>query len=86
MKIKFVCAPCLRNGQVIEPDKNRKILQCKSKAFVSSVCVQIVPVSFHGRKTVHIRKKIKAVRRAKESRQFRSNCKPKGKRFLGFSS
>ncbi|XP_035303384.1 zinc finger CCCH domain-containing protein 7A isoform X3 [Cricetulus griseus] len=30
MEIKFVCAQCLRNGQVIEPDKNRKY--CSAKA------------------------------------------------------
>lgn len=30
MEIKFVCAQCLRNGQVIEPDRNRKY--CSAKA------------------------------------------------------
>ncbi|XP_042554182.1 zinc finger CCCH domain-containing protein 7A [Dipodomys spectabilis] len=33
MKIKFVCAQCLRNGQIIEPDKNRKY--CSAKAMHS---------------------------------------------------
>ncbi|XP_045398572.1 zinc finger CCCH domain-containing protein 7A isoform X2 [Lemur catta] len=31
MKIKFVCAQCLRNGQVIEPDKNRKYCSAKAR-------------------------------------------------------
>ncbi|XP_016279483.1 zinc finger CCCH domain-containing protein 7A isoform X2 [Monodelphis domestica] len=31
LKIKFVCAPCLRNGQVIEPDKNRKYCSAKAR-------------------------------------------------------
>ncbi|KAK1344817.1 hypothetical protein QTO34_013519 [Cnephaeus nilssonii] len=31
MKIKFVCAQCLRNGQVTEPDKNRKYCSAKAR-------------------------------------------------------
>ncbi|XP_006867273.1 PREDICTED: zinc finger CCCH domain-containing protein 7A [Chrysochloris asiatica] len=31
MKIKFVCGQCLRNGQVIEPDKNRKYCSAKAR-------------------------------------------------------
>ncbi|KAG3259242.1 hypothetical protein H1C71_028857 [Ictidomys tridecemlineatus] len=31
MSIKFVCAQCLRNGQVIEPDKNRKYCSAKAR-------------------------------------------------------
>ncbi|XP_004586820.2 zinc finger CCCH domain-containing protein 7A isoform X1 [Ochotona princeps] len=31
MKIKFVCAECLRNGQVTEPDKNRKYCSAKAR-------------------------------------------------------
>ncbi|XP_074052515.1 zinc finger CCCH domain-containing protein 7A [Macrotis lagotis] len=31
LKIKFVCAQCLRNGQVIEPDKNRKYCSAKAR-------------------------------------------------------
>ncbi|KAK2097574.1 Zinc finger CCCH domain-containing protein 7A, partial [Saguinus oedipus] len=30
-QIKFVCAQCLRNGQVIEPDKNRKYCSAKAR-------------------------------------------------------
>ncbi|XP_003477808.1 zinc finger CCCH domain-containing protein 7A isoform X1 [Cavia porcellus] len=31
MKIKFVCAQCLRNGQVVEPDQNRKYCSAKKE-------------------------------------------------------
>lgn len=31
MKIQFVCAQCLKNGQVTEPDKNRKYCSAKAR-------------------------------------------------------
>lgn len=31
LKMKFVCAQCWRNGQVSEPDKNRKYCSAKAR-------------------------------------------------------
>nr|XP_020022846.1 zinc finger CCCH domain-containing protein 7A isoform X3 [Castor canadensis] len=55
MKIKFVCAQCLRNGQVIEPDKNRKYCSAKARHSWTKDRRAMRVMSFERKKWMNIR-------------------------------
>ncbi|XP_055453693.1 zinc finger CCCH domain-containing protein 7A [Psammomys obesus] len=55
MEIKFVCAQCLRNGQVIEPDKNRKYCSAKAQHSWTKERRAMRAMSFERKKWMNIR-------------------------------
>nr|XP_045017450.1 zinc finger CCCH domain-containing protein 7A isoform X2 [Jaculus jaculus] len=55
MEIKFVCAQCLRNGQVIEPDKNRKYCSAKARHSWTKERRAMRAMSFERKKWMNIR-------------------------------
>ncbi|XP_077880781.1 zinc finger CCCH domain-containing protein 7A isoform X2 [Ictidomys tridecemlineatus] len=55
MSIKFVCAQCLRNGQVIEPDKNRKYCSAKARHSWTKERRAMRAMSFERKKWMNIR-------------------------------
>ncbi|XP_004705915.1 zinc finger CCCH domain-containing protein 7A [Echinops telfairi] len=55
MKIKFVCGHCLRNGQVIEPDKNRKYCSAKARHSWTKDRRAMRVMSFERKKWMNIR-------------------------------
>ncbi|XP_049992188.1 zinc finger CCCH domain-containing protein 7A isoform X1 [Alexandromys fortis] len=55
MEIKFVCAQCLRNGQVIEPDKNRKYCSAKAQHSWTKERRAMRAMSFERKKWKNIR-------------------------------
>ncbi|KAF7461119.1 zinc finger CCCH domain-containing protein 7A [Marmota monax] len=55
MSIKFVCAQCLRNGQVIEPDKNRKYCSAKARHSWTKERRAMRVMSFERKKWMNIR-------------------------------
>lgn len=55
MEIKFVCAQCLRNGQVIEPDRNRKYCSAKAQHSWTKERRAMRAMSFERKKWMNIR-------------------------------
>lgn len=55
MEIKFVCAQCLRNGQVTEPDRNRKYCSAKAQHSWTKERRAMRAMSFERKKWMNIR-------------------------------
>ncbi|XP_028638737.1 zinc finger CCCH domain-containing protein 7A-like isoform X1 [Grammomys surdaster] len=55
MEIKFVCAQCLRNGQVIGPDRNRKYCSAKAQHSWTKERRALRAMSFERKKWMNIR-------------------------------
>ncbi|KAL1778807.1 zinc finger protein CCCH domain-containing protein 7A [Sigmodon hispidus] len=55
MEIKFVCAQCLRNGQVTEPDKSRKYCSAKAQHSWTKDRRAMRAMSFERKKWMNIR-------------------------------